>query len=366
MARSARFLVALLLLGCACGSVQPLPPAPSPTPTVVTPITFPEDDLSHDDLTEWWYFTGHLNDAAGHQYGFEFTIFQVLRGTIAPTYLAHFAVTDVTGQTFSHQAQVATADSRQTGPLLTVQNWQLDLGGDTDSIQAAMAPGPGVASPVSLDLQLTSQTPPVLHQGGYIDYGPTGGSYYYSRPRLSVAGTLQTADGAPDAVSGIAWMDHQWGNFVLTGQGGWDWYSLQLDDDTEIMLYVLRNASGQTSGFYGTHVLADGSSQEIPPSSVQAEATGSWTSPHTGAVYPSGWVVTLPQLNTQLKLTPQVQDQELYFPGMPSIFSQFTYWEGAVDVQGLAPSSPNGQGYVELTGYAPATPSPSPAPSSPS
>jgi predicted secreted hydrolase len=144
-------------------------------------------------------------------------------------------------------------------------------------------------------------------------------------------------------------MDHQWGNFVVTNAGGWDWYSLQLDDNSELMLYVLRSSTGETTGVYGTRVLSDGSTQELGAGSVQAEALGTWTSPHTGAIYPSGWLLTLPG-GERLHLEPQLVDQELWFPQAAASTGAgaMAYWEGAVRVSG----DRTGPGYVELTGYA--------------
>jgi predicted secreted hydrolase len=214
---------------------------------------------------------------------------------------------------------------------LDVQGWRLSLG---DTITATMDDGPAVS------LRLTDEKPPALHHGGYIDEGTAGGSYYYSRTRLSVTGELS---GTP--VTGLAWMDHQWGNFIVPSAsiGGWDWYSLQLDDRSELMLYVLRGPTD--SPVFGSLVHPDGQVEEVDPSAVHAEPLGHWTSPHTGAVYPSGWHITFP--GHDLVLTPQLQDQELYFPEAPP-GSVPTYWEGAVSITG----STTGQGYVELTGYA--------------
>ncbi|HEV7662530.1 MAG TPA: lipocalin family protein, partial [Chloroflexota bacterium] len=147
-----------------------------------------------------------------------------------------------------------------------------------------------------------------------------------------------------------AWMDHQWGNFVVSSAGGWDWYSLQLDDRTELMLYVLRGVNGETTGVYGTQVLADGSVVDLTPGSVRSEPLGTWRSPHTGGVYPSGWQLTLPG-GQHLTLQPRLADQELYFPGLDGSrtgVGGMAYWEGAVSVTGDG----SGVGYVELTGYA--------------
>ncbi len=348
----ARRLVALLALAAAVAAacarpVAPLPEVPRADPTPASALVLPTDAGPHDALTEWWYYTGHLtSDADGRAYGFEYTVFQVRRAGAPTGYLAHFAVSDSAGQRFSHQARFRQGDAATAFPI-DVSGWRLGRDGVADVIDAAMQPGPGAEPPFELRLRLRDEKPPALHHGGYIDYGPAGGSYYYSRTRLAVSGDLARGGGAPERVSGLAWMDHQWGNFVVTAAGGWDWYSLQLDDRSELMLYVLRDASGQTTGLYGSQVQVDGSVRDLRPGSVSAEATGSWTSPHTGAVYPSGWRLTLAD-GAHLEVQPQLIDQELYFPQVSGQGSVMAYWEGAVTVSGAR----TGVGYVELTGYA--------------
>jgi predicted secreted hydrolase len=340
--------------------VAPLAEVPAPSPTPAAPVSLPRDAGPHDALTEWWYYTGHLQSADGHAYGFEFTVFQARRQGAPSGYLAHFAVSDIDGQRFSHQARFVQVPNDQApgGFPLDVDGWTLGAmaggpdsvaAGGADTIAAAMQPGPGVEPPYAVQLRLVDEKPPALHHGGYIEYGPAGGSYYYSRTRLSVSGSLRQADGDAVAVTGQAWMDHQWGNFVVSSGGGWDWYSLQLDDRTELMLYVLRGVDGETTGVYGTQVMADGSVRDLAPGSVTSLATGTWVSPHTGATYPSGWLVTLPD-GAQLTVQPLLADQELYFPGINARdtgVGAMAYWEGAVNVTGAR----TGEGYVELTGY---------------
>ena len=197
---------------------------------------------------------------------------------------------------------------------MDVNGWTLSTEGPADVIAADMQAGPGADPPFGLRLRLLDEKPPALHHGGYIEYGIAGGSYYYSRTRLSVSGELHPAGGDAVPVSGVAWMDHQWGNFVVGAVGGWDWYSLQLDDRSELMLYVLRGASGETTGVYGTQVLADGTTRDVGPETVRAEATGHWTSPHTGAVYPSGWVLTLAGGERLESCSPSFRTRSCSFP----------------------------------------------------
>ncbi len=305
-----------------------MPAAATPTPR---PVVLPKDAAPHDALTEWWYFTGHLSADDGHAYGFEFTVFQVRRQEAPTGYLAHFAITDVDNQRFTFEARAAQGEPRAQFPL-RVQDWSLT---GENTIQAAMQ-----NAAYALQLSFTDEKPAALHHGGFIDNEPAGGSYYYSRTRLIARGELRDGDGQPQSVQGQAWMDHQWGNFVVVG-GGWDWYSLQLDDRSELMLYVLRNGT-EVSAVYGSEVLPDGSVHDLAPDEVRSEPIGTWTSPHTGAVYPSGWRLSLRD-REQLLLTPLAHDQELYFNGLGP-----TYWEGAVAISG----GRTGRGYVELTGYA--------------
>ncbi|HLH24528.1 MAG TPA: lipocalin-like domain-containing protein [Chloroflexota bacterium] len=348
MRRWRRAVVALLAV-CpalvACARPAAPPPrivAPDPPPALVQPVTFPRDEAPHDDLTEWWYYTGHLFTDDGGRYGFEFVIFQVVRGDYPVMYVAHMAVTDGPRGRYWHDQRVQRGSQigRQDGFDLDVDGWRLHGALGSDAIEAA-------ADPYGLQLALSATKPPVLHDGsGYFDYGPVGGSYYYSRTRMAVDGVLQDGDVAR-AVHGQAWMDHQWGNFLVVG--GWDWYSLQLDDQTELMLFFTRAPDGSPGLTFGTAVAADGTAEALHDSDFTVEATGSWTSPHSGATYPSGWRVAVPGQELQLDLAPTQLDQELDTEATVGM----AYWEGQVEVHGTrAGDAISGLGYVELTGYA--------------
>ena len=355
-------LLALLALLAGCGvpgtiqTASPLPTvsATAPTQPPLAPIALPRDEAPHQDLTEWWYYTGHLSgkDAQGraHTYGFELTFFQTLRGQLPPYYAAHFGVSDITARQFHYDERAALESPSVIPAPGSSSGFDVALGGWTarglnghDQLNASM-------SNYSIQLSLTDELPhAILHNGnGIISYGVAGFSYYYSRPLMSVTGTL-TDHGAPIQVTGQAWMDHQWGNFVSLTGSGWDWYSIQLSNRTEYMLYVIRDAQKRPVATFGTAIAADGSASDIPPQQIETQATGSWTSPVTGGVYPSGWTVTLPSHHLTLTLTPLLRDQELVTARSTGV----AYWEGAVGVSGALAGRPiTGEGYVELTGYA--------------
>jgi predicted secreted hydrolase len=346
----ARLLLALLVgltLGCVPGPAYPprstpVPPAdPTATPTP-RPIALPRDEAPHRDLTEWWYYTGHLDGEDG-EYGFELVVFQSVRGAGPVGYAAHFAVSDLPRGRFAYAERTSVGSQiDRAGPEggfdLDVGGWRMRGASGRDHLAAR-------TDDYGIDLALTAEKPPALHNRvGLISFGPAGDSYYYSRTRLSASGALTVA-GRTRPVTGIAWMDHQWGNFISAG-GGWDWFSVQLDDRTELTGSVVRSDRGDTLLVYGTYVDAEGRAQHIDAPGFRVESLGSWTSPKTGATYPSGWRVRTTAPPLDLELTPLLLDQELDARAS----SGAVYWEGAVRVAG----SRTGRGYVELTGYGPA------------
>lgn len=335
--------IAVVLAACAPPAARPVAErAPDPPRAPYRPIEFPRDEAPHDNLTEWWYYTGHLVAADGTRYGFEFVIFQAVRGTLPVGYVAHMAVTDPSRERFWHseRTSIGSQIGRQDAIALDVGGWQLQGALGQDHIRA-------LGGEYGLDLRLTATKPPALHAGiGWFSFGPAGDSYYYSRTRLRVEGTLYVGD-EPHPVQGQAWMDHQWGDFLVLG--GWDWFSIQLADDTELMLIYTRLPDGSPGFAFATHIDAAGTATDLPVSEVVVEPLGQWTSPHTGATYPSGWRVMVAPYALDLVLEPTLRDQELQSLSSTGI----AYWEGQVEIRGERDGVPiAGLGYVELVGYA--------------
>lgn len=329
----------------------------SPTPTVLPPVRFLQDEAAHRDLTEWWYYTGHFSaimpGGATHHYGFELVFFQALRSTFPPVYAAHFAISDITGGAFHFDQRRQTEPdaalpngTSSAGINVAINDWSIKGVNGLDHLAASM---PGY----TLRVDVQGLKPATLHNGnGIINFGIGGFSYYYSRTRMALTGTL-VDHGQSLKVTGVAWMDHQWGNFISLGGGGWDWFSAQLSNNTELMIYLLRDALGNITSTYIGYILPNAQEQLLPASALHVNVLHHWKSPVTGANYPSGWQLDInaPQLQASLTLQPELKNQEL-------VVYQSTgnsYWEGAVSIQGHSLGmSISGEGYVELTGYAPA------------
>jgi predicted secreted hydrolase len=229
-------------------------------------------------------------------------------------------------------------------PDLTASTWQMGGKGGHDTLSAA-------AADFSIDLALTAtRADPVLHDGdGWIEFGDAGSSYYYSWPRMAVAGSM-TLHGRRSNVIGEAWFDHQWGDFIAVGGGGWDWFAVNLDDGTDLTLSLVRDADGNYPLVYGTLVRASGEVAHLARDEFTVTATTTFTSPNTGAVYPAVWQIEILAEQLSISLVPTVPNQELDTRATTGV----VYWEGSQHVGATRNGEfVGGQGYVELTGYAP-------------
>lgn len=333
--------------------------------------SFPRDHWAHPAYrTEWWYFTGHLA-AEGDtlpRFGYQFTVFRIgllpqrpaLRSDWSATMLimGHAAVTDLrTGQhRFSEVLYRAIPLLGGFGaPGDSLIAWSR-AGAGTDGRWTLRWNGAGFDFAMRDERQRiafalgTAPRRPLILQGpnGFSrkGAGESAASLYYSFTRLATAGTL-TLDGTTYATSGTSWMDHEIGSNQLgREQVGWDWFSLQLDDGRDLMVYALRDSTGGVSWAGGTLVPREGAPEYLARDAFTVTATERWESPETHAPYPSRWRVSVPAAGLDLDVVPLLADQE----NRSALATKLFYWEGAVQARDRA-GRVRGRGYVELTGY---------------
>ena len=324
--------------------------------------SFPRDHGAHPEYkTEWWYYVGHLKAASGESFGYQLTFFRVALRKPDPqarsawslhtVYFAHLALTDAARRTFSFRDKAGRGALGLSGAAagtmkVWIDDWRAELQGEEFHLSAK-------DGGLGLDLVLKPLKPPALHgQGGYSRKSGTSdaASYYYSLPRLSTRGTI-TVDGRQLPVTGESWMDHEFFTSAMAPNlSGWDWFSLQLADGWEVMLYLLRQKDGSVDpASSGSLIDPQGSTRHLNLADFTVKPTGAWTSPHTQTKYPAGWEITIPGAGYRLRLTPTVPDQEIRSQAPAKV----TYWEGQVKIEGVKNGAPvAGLGYAELTGYA--------------
>ena len=338
--------------------------APSPQYRLALPgyhYEFPRDHFNHPDFqTEWWYYTGNVHTAGGRRFGFELTFFRqgVERSTwndsvwdVRDLYLAHLALSDLDRGRFYQTERINRAGPGIAGasePQRRVWNgnWQVQWSADEQELQA-------VGEHFTLHFTLHSAKPPVIHgERGVSQKGDGAGraSHYISLTRLITSGQMELNASKYD-VTGTTWMDHEFFTSQLTAdQVGWDWLSLQLDDNTEIMLFHIRRRDGSIdSHSSGTFVALNGRTLHLNVQDFTLEPAGNnWTSPASRGVYPLHWKISVPKLQIDLDVTTPLAGQELTEKNnaVP------TYWEGAIQLTGHKETKTiGGVGYLEMTGY---------------
>ena len=345
--RQAAGLLTFLVLALAIalwGMVRQDPGLEDAGVLALPPLTLPADEAPHAYQTEWWYFNIHLSAGDQERYTLHFVTFQVTEGESGRVlYVSQAALGEAQSGSYVTGERVATSDRRgKSGPgfKLAVGTWAME--GDAGEYRLR-ADFRGVA----FDLLLKGGGHPLLHGGdGLVDFGAAGVSYYYSRPRLTVSGTLTTG-GQTISVQGLAWMDKQWGNFQPVAIS-WDWASIQLDSGASLMLTRLVDSGGKPLELYGTYRRADGTTRHLGGNDFDFQSVPgqTWESPQTGAVYPLQWRATLPREALDIVLEPLIAGSE-YVSDVLGV----AYWEAGVSVRGTQAGKPiGGQGFVELTG----------------
>ena len=312
---------------------------------------FPRDHFAHPEYrTEWWYYTGNVRDTRGRRFGFELVFFRFgERGRASENtsawrvddlYLAHAALTDIDGKRFLYKERINRAGPGIAGASFDERrvwngNWKIVWNGDHQDIQC-------VTQDFSFSMSLDPAKPFVIHGIGGVSQkaqDPGRASYYVSYTRLRASGTLNGS-----AVTGEAWMDHEWFTAQLADAlTGWDWFSIQLDDGSELMLFELRRKDGTIDPYSsGTFVDKSGRAQHLASHEFTLHPLKYWASPKTHASYPTEWRILVPSRKVELTCLSTLPNQELV-----TSHSGNSYWEGAVTYSGTH----NGRGYLEMTGY---------------
>ena len=328
---------------------------------------FPRDHFGHPEFeSEWWYYTGNLFTAPGRHFGFELTFFRRARAVdsaqpsawdLDQVYLAHFTITDTDGERFVVDERLNRAGPGIAGADAAMRriwngNWSVEWrpGDEIRPTQVLTAMNRDAA----LHLVLEPGKPVVVHGREGVSRkvagDPRAVSHYLSFTRMGATGTL-TIEGEEFAVTGPAWMDHEFFSDYLTeNKVGWDWMSIQLDDGVDLMLFGIRDTQGgYDSDTFGTFVDAGGGAHTIEPGGVVFRPGRRWRSEATGAEYPVEWEVDVPDFGLRLDVRPRIDPQEVFTERgiLPA------YWEGAVRFTGEREGQPvAGVGYLEMTGYA--------------
>lgn len=320
--------------------------------TKPTPVKFPQDELAHKMGIEWWYWNGHLKDSEGNPYTFMDCLFKAnpKKATvpifkhlpIKDHYFAHSILSDIKNQKsypVTEYISIISKDSFSKSLLFVNYAKPLVSSKYINNLMEEPTPFEYHVKNSQIDLYLKSTKTPLLEGGnGFVDNcGDT--TYYYSLTNLETEGEI-TVNGKKISVKGKSWMDHQWAN-TRYDKGSWFWFSLQLDNNVELVCYEYGNKNGK---HYQASMIDDQNAQLHTNKVKLSPKSEPWISAKTKANYTLDWQIEIPDFDLIIDVHPLIKEQEM-------LFGMINYWEGPLAVSGQFHQKPIfGQGFLELVG----------------
>jgi predicted secreted hydrolase len=313
-------------------------------------FSFPADHGPHPDFRiEWWYVTANLADRTGTAHGIQWTLFRLAMRpgpmqhgwASQQIWMAHSAVTRADIHRFSEtfaRDGVGQAGVEAKPFRAWIDAWQMRGSAETDDMTIAPLELNASGADFGYALRLTADRALVLQgDGGYSKKSEREqASYYYSQPFLKVIGNI-TIDDKTTEVTGQAWMDREWSSQPLASeQTGWDWFSLHFRAGEKLMLYRMRETSGNNYAS-GNWISADGNTRQL--ASADIRMTPKTIVEIDGRKLPVAWQIAIPSLELAIECAPM--------NARSWMGTSFPYWEGPISFAG----SHAGVGYLELTGY---------------
>jgi hypothetical protein len=258
-------------------------------------------------------------------------------------FFAHSVLCDIGAQKSYKSIQSISLVSRDsfTRPLMYVSYMNpLIIGGFVNCEMEETAVHDFRLKTENFSLQLESLKKPLMEGGkGFVTVCDRQ-TYYYSLTDMRVKGMILINDKWIE-VEGRAWMDHQWAD-VTFARDKWSWFSVQLDNGTEIM--CVEYDDGVKKDYLADLIHADGT-QEHMTDCVMRPGKDVWKSKKTKAAYPLSWQIEIPAKKISLNVESLMPDQEM-------VFGAINYWEGPLKVEASVNGKrAGGAGFMELVGY---------------
>lgn len=323
------------------------------------------DQASHPDYrVEQWAYSGNLFAADGRRFGYQLKFVRAgvsfkpenpSRWAVRDLFVTQLAVTDVEGKRFVSAERINRSGINWAGASpddlhLWNDDWEVRQDKNTVTLRAADEENGrnfGIELSLEQGRSLVAHGEEGVFQKGFL---PINASHFYSQPRMPTHGFL-SLDGKQIEVTGTSWLDREFGtSFLEEAQSGWDVFTIQLDDGTDLMIYQIRLADGTRDEYsIATIVQADGSQESLKSEQFELEPITRWSSPASGGIYPIHWRVKIPGKQIELEIKAAMEDQERRAGQSVGV----NYWKGAVDANGICGGrAVKGGGFLEMTGYA--------------
>lgn len=279
-------------------------------------IAFPIDEGDKDTPFDWWYMTSHFTTETGKK--FSYTVAYISNGPECCT--RQTSVTNNIKKTYFWELMKGSLISKKSLLNLTYLNSK----GDKDHWYQkkdelfSYILSTGISKSLKLTVALTANKPPLVHNNGIIQMGSGGDSFYYSLTNLTLNGIF-AHDGITEKVHGIAWIDRQWGSWNNNGYDGWEWFALQLNDNTEIMLYLFYDFLKEKRISHALSIMFnDGTSVNLnDPQMFNLTNLDYWEVKNQNFqsiskwYFSNGWRLLIPIYGIDLTVTPIIKNQRI-------------------------------------------------------
>ncbi len=236
--------------------------------------------------------------------------------------------------------------------------YTLDISGDSQQDD----------QPMSIVIDMDCMKKPLIVGGdGKIELGyEQRSSFYYCLSKIFVIGSI-TVNGITEQVSGFAWIDHQWGDFLNKNKPtyglvvSYEWFSIKLNDNREILGgdtwdqdtgEKINNSFSDGLNLFNS----DGSLELLEDYTIIPESY--WYDSITHKIFASRWHIIEVSKSINIIITPIYNDQmmrvaedsPLIFQILNKIIPGSCFWEGVCTVSGTINGElVSGKAYVELT-----------------
>ena len=304
--------------------LQPNSPLDSQT-AAPSAIVLPKDQYLHKGApTEWWWHTGTLN-AGGHLYGFE-----INAASFQEFAFTQVMLTDVQNQKHYQETVIlfppdfrpdSWAESDPTKPWfanLAKVKMSAPVGADPaqEMNVTATLKDADTKTEITFDLNLVQQGPPLKVWGTGVTNPPKPptvetNNYYYSLTRLKAGGSIKIGSNPSMDISGVTWMDHEYGLFENHGKTpSWILQDMQLGNGVCISNYSVDTpALNKRTDSVATVQRHTGETHFVKTHVTPKRA---WKSDKSGKTYFVELLVELPDFNASISINSLMDSQEFH------------------------------------------------------
>lgn len=161
---------------------------------------------------------------------------------------------------------------------------------------------------------------------------------------MKTEGTLKLGN-KEEKVTGVIWMDHEYGLIYHKDFLAWHWLSATLENDVDLVFGLVNYFSGAiVPESFCTIRYPDGHIEHLERKDFNMRPIRTWKSSMTNFTFGIDWKMEIPKLNIKLQGKAIRDKQEMIVP--PIIF-----WEGLCKIEGsFNGKTVQGRGFLETYG----------------